>query len=130
VPRMIAALLVPFLTTTTALGDENDLIVFADGKEPACRVLLETDSKVVYRARNKTTEVTRAALKEVQSIERSLGTYLKRFEGMDPRDVQALSELALFAEANYLSGEAHNTWIRILTIDPVNEQAWTKLGGV
>jgi hypothetical protein len=118
------------LATTPILGDDPDLIVFADGKQQACRVLLETENKVVYRARNKTTEVSRAALKDIQSVERSLFAFLKRFEGLDPKNVSALAELALFAEANYLPGEAHDTWIRILTLDPENEQAWTKLGGV
>lgn len=127
---MIAALLATLLSSTPTLGDENDLIVFADGKQQACRVLLETEAKVVYRARNKTSEVPRAALKDVQSVERSLRAFLVRFEQADPRDVAALAELALFAEASFLPGEAHNAWIRILTLEPKNEQAWTKLGGV
>ncbi len=130
VPGMIAALLATFLATTPTLGDETDLLIFADGKQQACRVLLETESKVVYRARNKTSEISRAALKDIQSVERSLGTFLLRFARVDVRDVEALVELALFAEESFLSGEAHNTWIRILTLDPENEQAWTKLGGV
>ena len=130
VPGMIAALLATLLATNPILGDENDLLVFADGKQVACRVLLETENKVVYRARNKTSEVSRAALKEVQSVERSLSAFLMRFDGLDPRDPAALAQLALFAEASDLPGEAHNTWIRILTLDPLNEQAWTKLGGV
>jgi len=131
---MLATLLATALSALSALplplGDEHDLLVFADGKEVPCRVLLETDAKVVYRARKKTSEVSRAAVKEVQSVERSLREYLARFEAIDPRDVAALAELATFAEARYLAGEAHATWIRILTIDPENEQAWTKLGGV
>lgn len=127
---MIAALLATLLSSNPILGDETDLLVFADGKQVPCRVLLETDNKVVYRAKNKTSEVSRAALKDVQSIERSLHVFLARMEGVDMRNVAALSDLALFAEESFLSGEAHDTWIRILTLDPTNEQAWTKLGGV
>jgi hypothetical protein len=127
---MIAVLCASFLLSNPPVGDENDLLVFADGKQQACRVLLETESKVVYRARNKNSEVSRAALKEVQSVERSLQSFLVRFERIDPRDVEAVAELALFAEASFLAGEAHNAWIRILTLDGANEQAWTKLGGV
>src|SRR5687767_8533755 len=107
---MIAALLTTLLATSPILEDENDLLVFADGKQQACRVLLETEAKVVYRARNKTSEVSRAALKEVKSVERSLRTFLARFETMDPTDLPVLAELALFAEANLLPGEARNTW--------------------
>src|SRR5688572_26629677 len=127
---MIVALLTTLLLAPRILGDENDMLVFADGKQQACRVLLETDIKVVYRAYNKTSEISRAAVKDIQSVERSLRDFLVRFDGMDPRNLEALPGLALFAEAKFLRGEARNTWIRILTLDPLNEQAWTKIGGV
>ena len=127
---MIAALLVTLLTTTPTLADDTDVVVFADGKQEVCRVLLETDFKVVYRAKNKTSEVSRAALKDVKSVERSLREYLVRFNKAKADDVAALAELAIFAEENFLPGEARNTWIRIVGLDPENEQAWTKLGGV
>ena len=130
VPLMIPALLALSLLTTPAFGDDPDLIVFPDGKQQACRVLLENENKVVYRAGNKTSEVSRAAVKEVKSVERSLQSFLTRFEGIEPGKVEAMAGLALFAEASALPGEARNTWIRILTLDPENEQAWTKLGGV
>jgi hypothetical protein len=127
---LLAPLLLSFLTVPHVPGDENDLIVLADGKRQACRILLETDQKVVYRVKSKTSEVPRGEVKEIQSVERSLRAYLERFAGIDPRDVKALTEVALFAESSDLPGEAHNAWIRILTLDPENEQAWTKLGGV
>lgn len=128
---MLATLLATALPALPLpLGDEHDLLVFADGKEVPCRVLLETESKVVYRARNKTSEVSRSAVKDVQSVERSLREFLAHFDQVDARDVAALAELASLAESRYLAGEAHATWIRILTLDPENEQAWTKLGGV
>jgi len=125
-----ASLLLPLLTLPHALGDENDLIVLADGKRQACRILLETEQKVVYRVKSKTIEVPRGEVKEIQSVERSLHAYLDMIAKADPRDVKALQDLALFAETSDLPGEANNTWIRILTIDPENAQAWTKLGGV
>ena len=127
---MIAALLVTFLAAPSITSDDTDVVVFADGKQEVCRVLLETDFKVVYRAKNKTSEVSRAALKDVKSVERSLREYLVRFNKAKADDVAALAELATFAEENSLPGEARNTWIRIISLDPVNEQAWTKLGGV
>jgi len=126
---MIAALLASFLLTTSALGDEYDLLVFPDGKQQACRVLLETTNKVVYRVGNKTSEVSRAALKNVVSVEHSLSDFLKRFASVKPGNVAALAELANWAEVNHLPGEARDMWIRILTLDPQNERAWTKLGG-
>src|SRR5262245_12205963 len=85
-------------------GDENDLIVLADGKKQACRVLLETDSRIVYRVKNKTSEVPRGDVKEIQSAERSLRAYLERFAKIDTHDVKALAELALFAESSDLPG--------------------------
>jgi len=126
---MIAALLVPLLLATPTLGDENDLLVYPDGKKQACRVLLETTSKIVYRVGNKTSEVSPLSLKNVVTVERSLSAFLKRFASLKPGDVPTLAELANSAEVNFLPGEARDTWIRILTLDPENEKAWTKLGG-
>jgi hypothetical protein len=105
-------------------------VVLANGTQVDCRILLENEQTVVYRAKKKTQEVARSEVKEVHSIERSLREFLGRYEKISRSDPAALAELAQFAELNYLSGEAHNTWIRILTLDPENEQAWTKLGGV
>src|SRR5262245_23021871 len=111
---MIAALLATCLSAPQSSSDDVDKLVFADGKEQTCRVLLETDFKVVYRAKNKTSEVSRAELKDVESVERSLHAYLTRFESLDAKDTAALGQLALFAEAKALAGEERNTWLRIL----------------
>ncbi len=127
---MLTTLLISALISAPALGDEPDLVVPKDGKRIECRVLLETDEKVVYRVQSKPREVPRADVAEVQSVERILREFLERFEETSTSDVAALTELALFAESRFLPGEAHNAWIRVLTLDPVNEQAWTKLGGV
>ena len=130
---MFAALALPLLALSSAGragGDDPDLVVLADGKEIECRVLYEGDDKVVYRAKRKTREVERSEVKDVQSVERSLRQFVDRFASVDPSNVGALTDLAVFAEQSYLPGEAHNTWIRILTLDPENERAWTQLGGV
>jgi hypothetical protein len=126
---MLAPLFLSLLPVLPA-GEDPDLIVLADGTRIECRVLLESDEKVVYRTKNKLHEVAPGDVAEIQSVERSLRQYLERFAATDPKDVRALGELALFAESLNLPGEAHNTWIRILTLDGINEQAWTKLGGV
>jgi hypothetical protein len=125
----LAPLLLSVLSSPRILGDETDLLVLADGKRQVCRVLLDTDQKVVYRVKSKTNEVPRGDVKEIQSVERSLRAYLAMIEKTDPRDVKALSDLALYAETSDLPGEANNTWIRVLSIDPENAQAWTKMGG-
>jgi hypothetical protein len=127
--NLLAPLLLSLLAAPRPVGDENDLIVLADGKQHACRILLETSTKVVYRVKSKTIEVPVGEVREIRSVERSLRAYLEQFAKADPRDVKALSDLALYAETSDLPGEAHNTWIRILTLDPENAQAWTKLGG-
>lgn len=130
-PRMLAtSALLSLAALSPALGDEHDLLVLSNGKEIECRVLLETEAKVVYRTRGKTVDVARADVREVQSLERSLREYLARFEQLDARDVSALTELAQFAESRALHGEARCTWIRVLSVDPENENAWTALGGV
>ena len=127
---LLAPLLLSLLSSSHSFGDENDLVILADGKRQVCRVLLETDQKVVYRVKSKTIEVPRSEVKEIQSVERNLRAYLVMFEQTESRDVKALSDLALFAETSDLPGEATNTWLRILSIDPENAQAWTKMGGV
>lgn len=125
---MLLALLLAALPVSGQ--DEPDLLVLKGGKQIECRVLFEDEGKIVYRAGKKTQEIGRLEVDDVQSIERSLARFLERFAAADTRSVEALTELALFAEQNFLSGEATNTWIRILTVDAENEQAWTKLGGV
>jgi hypothetical protein len=111
--------------------DEPDLIVLADGKEIECRVLYEDEAKVIYRSKRKDREVARSEVSSIQSVERSLRSFLERFEQVDRSSVAALTDLALFAESSFLPAEAHDMWIRIIVgPDPDNEQAWTKLGGV
>lgn len=111
-------------------SDDPDLVILKDGKEVPCRILYEDEQWVVYRDGRRTREVPREEVAEVQSIERSLRQFLEKFETLDTTDVGRLTDLALFAEGSFLPGEARHTWIRILTLDPQNERAWTKLGGV
>ena len=126
---MIATVLLSSLVTLSpALQDRPDLLVLQDGKEIECRVLYEDDEVVVYRDRKKR-EIPRAEVAEIQSIERSLLRFFERFERLAPDDVAGMAELATWCEGRELPGEAHNMWIRILTLDPENEEAWTKLGG-
>jgi hypothetical protein len=127
---MLLALVLCALPNPVRGDHEPDLIQLPSGDEIECRVLFEDDQKVLYRAQRKTHEVARSEVKEIQSIERSLREFLARSERVSARDTAALAELALFAESRYLAGEAHNAWLRILTVDPAHEQAWTKLGGV
>jgi hypothetical protein len=127
---MLPVLFLTLLPLVSADRKEPDLVVLASGEEVGCRVLFEGDQEVVYRAKRKEKRVPRAEVREVHSIERSLREFLERFETLTPTDPAALAELALFAEERNLPGEARNLWIRILTIDPEHEQAWTKLGGV
>jgi hypothetical protein len=125
--------LAPFLLALAPLaaGPQNkpDLVVLENGKEIECRVLFEDDERVIYKASRKAKEVARDEVAEVQSIERSMRSFLERYSALEPTEVGALSELALWAESQDLPGEARNLWIRIVLLDSENEQAWTKLGG-
>lgn len=127
---MLNALFLTLVPIVAGDRKEPDLVVLASGEEVECRVLFEDDQEVVYRARKKEKRVPRAEVREVHSIERSLREFLERQEKIALDDSAAVAELALFAEERNLPGEARNLWIRILTLDPENEQAWTKLGGV
>lgn len=108
---------------------EPDLVVLEGGKEVECRVLYEDDQEVVYRSKRKQHSVPASEVKEIQTLERSLRELLARHEKADLADVKALAELAHFAEQHFLPGEARNLWIRVIAHDPLNEEAWTKLGG-
>lgn len=118
------------LLSFVPVQDDSDLVILNNGSEIPCRVLFENDERVVYRARRRDREAAMAEVAEVQSIERSMREFLDRFSATNTRNVDACTELALFAEQRYLFGEARNMWIRILTLDPENEVAWEKLGGV
>jgi hypothetical protein len=122
--------LAPLLLAVAALSnDKPDLVVLDGGKKIECRVMFEDDDRVVYKAGHRVKEVAREKVESVHSIERSMKTFLSRFEALDVKNVEALAELALWAESNDLPGEARNLWIRIILVDSENEQAWTKLGG-
>ena len=128
---MLAITLLCALAALAPGGEESpDLVTLKDGKQVECRVLYEDEKRVVYRVKKKETEVQRAEVTDIQSIERSLRELLERFAKIDRGNAAALSELALFAESRFLPSEAYDLWIRILSVDPENEQAWTKLGGV
>ncbi len=123
----------PFLALLALLGsgrDEPDTIVLRSGKSIECRVVFESPEKVVYAIGTRTQEVPRVDIESLETVETSLREFLKRFEEMDRQSAPALTELAVWAESRGLLGEAHDLWIRILTIEDGNERAWTKLGGV
>ncbi len=128
--EMIALLITALLLSSSApVADDTDYLVLPDGKEVACRVLYENDQKVVYTTKRKIQEIALADVAEVHSVERSLRKFLEQFDALQPGDTVAMAALAEFCEAEDLPGEARNMWMRIITVDPLNEQAWTKLGG-
>src|SRR5262245_58002193 len=124
------ASLAALLAAPAAAGDEPDLLVLRGGERIDCRVLLEGEEHLVYRAGNRTRTAPAAEIAEVRSVERELRAFLQRYAGVDRRDPQALYELGLYAEAHRLPGEARNAWLRVLTLVPDHAGAWIKLGGV
>ncbi len=110
--------------------DEPDLLRLAGDKTIECRVLYEDTDKIVYRSKRKNAEIARVAVTAVESVEHSLRSYLRKYDECDRGNPRALAELAQWAETNGLPGEAQCGWIRILTLEPENERAWVKLGGV
>ncbi len=130
--RRLAALplLIALLAPPAAAQREPDLLVLRNGERIDCRVLLEGEEHVVYRAGSRTRAAGSSEVALVRSVERSLRGFLERLASLDPADAQALYELGLQAETNLLPGEAHNAWLRVLTLVPGHEGAWIKLGGV
>jgi hypothetical protein len=124
------ALALATLLTCPAPQDELDQLTLTNGKVVSCRVLFENDERVVYRSKRRDREVERGEVAEVQSVERSMREFLERCAATDLGTVDGCTGMALFAEENFLFGEARGMWIRILTLDPDNGGAWTKLGGV
>lgn len=122
------ALLAP-LSALPVAADDPDLVVLENGKEVECRVLREGDDVVLVRIGSRTREIPRDEIASIDSVERSLREFLRRFDELEDRGADGLAALATYCEENGLPAEARNLWIQILTIDPENEQAWTKLGG-
>lgn len=124
--------LATILLATLPLGsaDTPDLIVLKSGKEIECRVLFEDADTVVYTKKRKGKEVARDEIESVQSIERSMAQFLDAYSALPADDVAGLLDLASFCESHELFGEARALHIRVVILDPVNEAAWTKLGGV
>jgi hypothetical protein len=127
---MLIALVLSAVSLVSGDRRDPDLVVLKGGEEVECRVLYEDDAEVVYSVKRKEKRTPRTEVESVQSVERSLREFLTRFEKASSTDVAAMSELALFCEQSFLPGEARNLWIRVIALDPENEQAWTKLGGV
>jgi hypothetical protein len=126
-------MLIPTLllaSLSLAQSDTPDLIVLKDGEEIECRVLFEDEDTVVYTKKRKGKEIARQEVQSVQSIERSLREYLERFDRISSGDTTALLGLAEFCESRELFAEARHLRIRVVLMDPTNETAWTKLGGV
>ncbi|MEM9381380.1 MAG: hypothetical protein AAGB93_15610 [Planctomycetota bacterium] len=109
-----------------------DLLVLKNGKKVECRVAMEGRDTILVRVGkgSKTKEYARSEVEQIQTIERSLAEFFRRYDDEKSGGVPALAELARFCEERELFGEANNLWVRILLADPENEQAWTKLGGV
>lgn len=128
---MLSALIVSALTLVPAISqDEPDLLSLHGGKTIECRVLYEDSTRIVYRSKKKNQEIGRSEVGEIQSVERSLREFLRKYDEADLGNPRATVQLAQWAETNGLPGEAQCAWIRTLTLDPENELAWTKLGGV
>jgi len=125
-PTMMLALLLA--AAPVFQSDRPDLITLKDGKEVECRVLFEDDDTLLYTKKRKVEELALSEVQSVQSIERSLREALERFDQVG-NNVRGLLELANFCEGRELLAEARHLRIRVLTMDPENDEAWTKLGG-
>lgn len=121
-------LMLALLASPAADAAAPDRIVLADGRTIECRVLMESDAKIVYRAERKQRETPRAAVREIASIERSLAKFLEASAAADAGDVDAQAHLARRAEVLGLPDMARNAWLRVLTLDPSNEAAWAGSG--
>src|SRR5262245_59286572 len=118
------ALIVPLVSRP----DQPDRIVLRDGRSIDCRVLFESDAKVVYRADRQQRELARDEIADVVSVERSLSDFLRREAATDRTDLAASCALAREAEKAGLAGEARNLWLRVLLRDPSNARAWNAVG--
>ncbi len=127
VPLLCLALLV-------APGDdelEGDTLLLTSGKTKEGRVVYEDDEVVILRKGSKETEYERAEVDQVDSRVRNLDALLDRLDAKGPdvmRDGAALAELAQFAEASRLSGEAELLFLAALIADPAQPVALEALG--
>ncbi len=125
-----------FLASTLLLplGDdtvEADTVLLTTGKAREGRVVYEDDEVVILRKGSKDKEYDRADVEEVDSRVRHLAELLKRLDAKGPdimRDGVALVELAQYAGASRLAGEAEALFLAALLADSKQPVALEALG--
>ena len=105
---------------------ETDVVTLDKGKPVEGRVVYEDDEKVVVRKGSREKEYDRAKVTNVESRVRNLATLLDRMDAVGTRlydDAGELLELAKFAEAARLNGEARALYLAVLIADPEQPDA-------
>lgn len=110
-------------------SDRPDRILLNDGQEIVCRVMLEGDDRIYYKAKQRVENVPRSQVKEIDSVEVRLREFLDLHRALERKSSSKCAELARWADKNGLPGEARGLWLRVLTLDPDHAEAWEKLGG-
>jgi len=110
---------------------ESDLLTLANGRTAEGQVVYEDDTLIILRKGSRETEYPRAEVTAVDSRLGHLGELLQRMEQRGPdllADAPGLLELARFAAAARLPGEAEMLHLLVLLADPAQQDALDVLG--
>ncbi len=139
-PALPAAALVPpapasphAVAAPAPLADTPDVVTLAKGSPLKGRVVYEDKDMLLLRVGTKEKQIAQADITAVESITRSLNELLDKLGALDSgmtsqAQVAGLLELAKFAAANDLPGEARLLFLRVLLEDPANAEANAALG--
>jgi hypothetical protein len=108
--------------------NEPDRVELVDGGVVEGRVLLDAGERVLVRVGTKTQEIRRDRIQSVRSAAGSVRELLAQWERIATDDVQAVLDLARFAEGRGLAGEKELFAYLVLTLDAKNEAAHELLG--
>ena len=111
-----------------AAAGAQDLVTLADGRALEGRVVLATEDELVVRAGGRDERVARSEVRELVWIPGSLAELFERAAQVPADALAATLELARFAEARALPGEARIFYWRALLLDPENPEARAGLG--
>jgi hypothetical protein len=123
-----ALLLVLAAVSTVADGRPVDRVVLADGRELEGHVVYEDAERVILLEASREREIDRADVQSVDSVVRTLGELHERLDRVPEGNLAGRLELARFARARGLSGEAELLAWGVLALDPTNAEAHELLG--
>lgn len=116
------------LVLLAVAGNDPDTVRFVDkAKELHGRVVFEGKDEIVLRQGSRDQRIPRTDIAEIRSLERSLAPILE--QDLPTTDPKALAAVAKQCDDAGLENEGHNLWLRVLMLQPTNDDALKAVGG-